>query len=376
LYILKLERDLQIMLNDPTFAFPYWDWSGSPGFGDPVLDAMGGNGNTSDGICGSVELNICNCTVTTGPFAYWPAYQGDGEYIGPLNRAFACESINVTSGYALFSQLPSIATTNAVLTFAQYTTDPHETDLCEGVVAPGDFGCPLDFASLLEGQPALPGFSDYPPLPVDMHNAVHVYIGGLMSNVPVAANDPIFWLNHVYVDSLLEKWIRKTEAAGFTLNGWPKVGIKVGHNFDEALAPFLPIVTHERMFQNSDAFGYEYDYLIPTPTPPPPPNSTVQGNYLRFVVPAGCPTGPSTTCCPSNCGGPSRGQCTDVTVPSNNPVFGLQHLEGMIWLTQNFTSDCVCTDQFTGPDCSECWYGWTGPNCDVKHVNIRKNFRR
>lgn len=39
------------------------------------------------------------------------------------------------------------------------------------------------------------------------HGAVHVSVGGWMSSVPTAAQDPIFWLHHCNVDRLWTRWL-------------------------------------------------------------------------------------------------------------------------------------------------------------------------
>lgn len=48
------------------------------------------------------------------------------------------------------------------------------------------------FSNLFEGSP---------------HGAVHVLIGGRMSSVPTAANDPIFWLHHCNIDRVWDAWL-------------------------------------------------------------------------------------------------------------------------------------------------------------------------
>ena len=40
-----------------------------------------------------------------------------------------------------------------------------------------------------------------------LHNAVHIYMNGTMSDVDRSANDPVFILHHTYIDSLFEKWL-------------------------------------------------------------------------------------------------------------------------------------------------------------------------
>ena len=42
-----------------------------------------------------------------------------------------------------------------------------------------------------------------------LHNAVHLYMNGTMSSVDTSANDPIFLVHHVFVDSLYEQWLEK-----------------------------------------------------------------------------------------------------------------------------------------------------------------------
>jgi tyrosinase len=40
------------------------------------------------------------------------------------------------------------------------------------------------------------------------HNAVHVQVGGWMSDPNMAARDPIFWLHHANIDRLWESWLK------------------------------------------------------------------------------------------------------------------------------------------------------------------------
>lgn len=47
-----------------------------------------------------------------------------------------------------------------------------------------------------------------------LHNAVHLYMNGTMSSVDTSANDPIFLVHHVYVDSLFEQWLHKKAVNG------------------------------------------------------------------------------------------------------------------------------------------------------------------
>lgn len=43
-----------------------------------------------------------------------------------------------------------------------------------------------------------------------MHNALHIYMNGTMSQVPGSANDPIFLLHHAFVDRLVDTFPKIT----------------------------------------------------------------------------------------------------------------------------------------------------------------------
>ena len=44
----------------------------------------------------------------------------------------------------------------------------------------------------------------------NLHNAVHIFLGGHMRTVPSASNDPIFFLHHANIDRLFESWIQSS----------------------------------------------------------------------------------------------------------------------------------------------------------------------
>jgi len=47
-----------------------------------------------------------------------------------------------------------------------------------------------------------------------MHNRAHMWIGGLMTVAPIAANDPAFFLVHANVDRYWRKWQHLSVQAG------------------------------------------------------------------------------------------------------------------------------------------------------------------
>ena len=96
----------------------------------------------------------------------------------------------------------------------------------------------------------------------NLHNAVHIFLGGHMRIVPSASNDPIFFLHHANIDRLFESWIRRFG------NGLPNYGMQTGghpgHNWDDYLVPFFPLKTNADMYKRSSELGFSYDSLHQT----------------------------------------------------------------------------------------------------------------
>jgi tyrosinase len=54
---------------------------------------------------------------------------------------------------------------------------------------------------------AMPDFDDFSlQLEIQLHNAVHGWVGGTMGDIGTAAYDPIFWAHHTMVDRLWAIW--------------------------------------------------------------------------------------------------------------------------------------------------------------------------
>lgn len=95
----------------------------------------------------------------------------------------------------------------------------------EAVLATGDF---LDFSNQLES----------------IHNGVHVWTGGTMSEIPLAAYDPVFWAHHTMIDRVWRLWQLRH----------PTAGVPAGL-LGEALPPF-PMTVHQTLSVAS--LGYDY----------------------------------------------------------------------------------------------------------------------
>jgi tyrosinase len=134
-------------------------------------------------------------------------------------------------------------------------------------------GSPIQQAARAQGVPAnttrAPGQPDAPPLPTpqhiarlvalgdftdfqtqleDVHNNVHVWVGGTMSEIPVAAYDPLFWAHHTMIDRVWRLWQISHPHAG------PPQAL-----LPQALPPFGMTVA-----QTLDVAALGYDYAAAT----------------------------------------------------------------------------------------------------------------
>lgn len=101
---------------------------------------------------------------------------------------------------------------------------------------------------------------DFNPLEIP-HNNIHDFIGGeggIMSDVPVSAYDPLFWLHHCNMDRFFYNWMHKVT------NGF-KDELKPYKIPDETLegtlAPFSPIGSVYNNDLHTYIFGYENDTM-------------------------------------------------------------------------------------------------------------------
>ena len=76
-----------------------------------------------------------------------------------------------------------------------------------------------------------------------------------MGDVAASANDPIFIHHHAMVDYILEQWLQHN----IHNKGYPtEQSIRAGHRRDDYIVPFIPLYTHNMMYQLAPNLGYEY----------------------------------------------------------------------------------------------------------------------
>ena len=76
-----------------------------------------------------------------------------------------------------------------------------------------------------------------------------------MGVISAAVNDPIFSLHHCNVDRILESWIINNNLPTY----YPMTGGHPGHNWNDYMVPFFPLIKVSQQYNMADKFGYNYD---------------------------------------------------------------------------------------------------------------------
>jgi tyrosinase len=102
----------------------------------------------------------------------------------------------------------------------------------------------LPSAGEIEAILSLGDFLDFNDQIEQVHDGVHVWVGGTMSEVPVAAYDPLFWAHHTMIDRAWRLWQLRHPTAGVP-----------DELLDQALPPF-PMTVRQTL--SVAALGYDY----------------------------------------------------------------------------------------------------------------------
>ncbi|HEX8240033.1 MAG TPA: tyrosinase family protein [Allosphingosinicella sp.] len=207
--LIALERQIQRVLNDPTFALPYWAWNKdgdlprSQQVQSPLWksDCMGGSG----------------FPVTTGPFAFDPddpnCFRVRVESTSSTSMGLTNRGLRRALGQSsLAPTLPTTAKAKAAVALTRYDS------------ANWDAESTGTFRNVCEGwKPDGPG----------LHNRVHVWIGGDMGP-GTSPNDPVFYLNHCNCDRMWAAWQTKHPTAPY-LPGDNEPASLLGHRLGDPL---------------------------------------------------------------------------------------------------------------------------------------------
>ena len=268
-FLLLFEREIQRIMNNASFGLPYWPWqedSTSPFtpeyFGvpasviGPAVNVTGKLINPDDwntacdiayrlpGLSCSEHWRVCNPAEDLA--AHRPLQRGDP----PPVDIYLPNTVEVQIALAASSY-------DAVDRFGKYSfISPRKS-----------------FRSRLEGGSAICSAAHcvYPEPPLDsttarMHNIPHMWVGGHMIWGVTSVNDPIFYLHHSNIDRILESWFHRFANGSSNpalLPGYiPVSGGHPGHNRDDYMVPFFPLVTPVQEYCIAENLGYKYDELI------------------------------------------------------------------------------------------------------------------
>jgi len=117
---------------------------------------------------------------------------------------------------------------------------PARTNRAAG--APG--APPLPSPQQIHDVLALDDFLDFQAQLEDIHNGVHVWVGGTMSDIATAAYDPIFWSHHAMIDRVWRLWQLRHPRGG------PPAAL-----LNQALPPFAMSVAQTL---DTNVLGYDY----------------------------------------------------------------------------------------------------------------------
>jgi tyrosinase len=119
------------------------------------------------------------------------------------------------------------------------------TSRTPGPTGPGHGSAGLPSAAQVKTVLALSDFEDFTTQLEDLHNQVHVWVGGTMNEIPIAAFDPLFWAHHAMIDRIWSLWQLAHPGAG--------VG-SVPH--DHPLGPFPTLTVGQTLSVAGLGYGY------------------------------------------------------------------------------------------------------------------------
>jgi tyrosinase len=119
------------------------------------------------------------------------------------------------------------------------------TDRTPGPTGAGHGPNGLPSAAQVSAVLALKDFEDFTAQLEDLHNQVHMWVGGTMSEIPVAAFDPVFWAHHTMIDRVWALWQLAHPGGG--VSPVP---------LDHPLGPFPTLTVAQTL--STTTLGYDY----------------------------------------------------------------------------------------------------------------------
>ena len=230
-FIARFESGLRRI--DPSISLPYWDWTA------PGADLTGAAITALVGGWPSQLVQRGFGLVDTGPFATnWSVETPQSWPAAVRNDALVRQQRNLS--------LPTQADVLNALAVKQYDSPPYAASM---VPRRNSFRYAFEYGA---------------------HGQAHNYVGGQMSNVPLAPSDPLFWLHHCQVDRVFDTWLALQTVRGLPTYA-PTTGGPVGMNLADTIEmkPWTGLPTHQDVLATGggNKLAYRYDASIPNAVP-------------------------------------------------------------------------------------------------------------